>query len=41
MRILAGVTVAALLVTGGLNLSTVARLDTEMSTLRGMMAEEI
>ena len=41
VRILAGATVAALLVTGGLNLSTVARLDTEMNTIRGMMAEEI
>jgi len=41
VRVLAGVAVAALLVTGGLNLSTVARLDTEMNTLLGMMAEEI
>ena len=41
VRVLATVAVAALLVAGGLNLSTVAWLDTEMSTLRGMMAEEI
>jgi hypothetical protein len=41
VRVLAAATVVALLVTGGLNLSTVARLDTEMNTLRGMMAEEI
>jgi endonuclease/exonuclease/phosphatase family metal-dependent hydrolase len=41
VRVLAGVAVTALLLTGGLNLSTLARLDTEMNTLRGMMAEEI